>query len=80
MCPHEISTGDAKPIHTVPYQTSVKEEEVLNQELEKLLGFKIIRESKSPWAARVVIVTKKDGTMWFCTDYWNLNAVTKRDA
>jgi hypothetical protein len=45
-----------------------------------MLKLGIVRESDSPWAMPVVIVTKKGGKLRFCVDYRKLNKVTIKDA
>jgi hypothetical protein len=45
-----------------------------------LLEKQIIRESKSPFAAPLVVVRKKDGSIRLCCDYRGLNKKTVRDA
>ena len=54
--------------------------EVVDRELEKMLKEDIIEPSDSPWAANVVLVKKKDGSVRFCVDYRKLNEWTKKDA
>ena len=39
-----------------------------------------IRPSQSVWSNAVVLVRKKDGSLWFCIDFCHLNAHTKKDS
>ena len=36
--------------------------------------------SQSPWCNTVVLVQKKDGTLWFCVDFRHLNALMNKDS
>ncbi|KAM7287740.1 retrovirus-related Pol polyprotein from transposon 17.6 [Ixodes scapularis] len=77
---HRIVTeDDARPVHRSPYRVSVKEREVIQEQVQEMLNDDIIQPSSSPWASPVVLVKKKDGTLRFCVDYRQLNAVTKKD-
>ena len=69
---HTIDTGDARPIRQAPRRLSPCRRELVEQEIDKMLAQGIIETSDSPWAAPIVLVSKKDGTTRFCVDYRKL--------
>ena len=77
---HIIDTGDAIPIKQSYRRLAQKQQEIADEEIDKMLDQGIIEPSNSPWASPIVIVTKKDGTPRFCIDYRKLNEVSRKDA
>ena len=51
----------------------------LKKKLDELFEKGIIRESMSPWATPIVIVSKKDGSRRMCLDFRKTNEVTKKN-
>lgn len=77
---HSIITEDAVPIQSRPYKVSHKERQIIQNQIDEMLRYNIIRPSNSPWSSPVVLIKKKDNTFRFCVDYRKLNAVTKKDS
>ena len=44
-----------------------------------MLEHGIVEPSQSPWSSPCVLVPKADGTWRFCTDFREVNCVTKSD-
>jgi hypothetical protein len=73
---HEIRLQTRVPIYSHPYRKSLRERDMLNIEIKKLLDANIIRKSRSPYASPVILVPKKDGSVRMCVDYRRLNLET----
>lgn len=79
---HEIILEpDATPIKQRYYPVSPAKQQLLNDELDRMLKEGIVEPSKSPWSSPVILVPKDGGKRHrFCVDYRALNAVTRKDA
>lgn len=77
---HVIPTGNAAPIRDRHSRIPPKMYQEVRSLLNNMLAGGVIRESHSPWAAPIVLVKKRDGTLRFCVDYRRLNLVTHKDA
>ncbi|CAH0556831.1 unnamed protein product [Brassicogethes aeneus] len=78
---HEIELlSGSKPIKQRYYQVSPPKQQIIDEEIDKMLKAGIIEPCKSPWSSPVCLVRKKDNSYRFCIDYRQLNAVTKKDS
>jgi hypothetical protein len=64
----------AKTSSTKVYPLSLNEQEQLDAFIEENLTSGRIWPSKSPMAAPVFFIKKKDGSLWLVQDYWALNS------
>ncbi|MEW8546932.1 MAG: hypothetical protein AB2693_25745, partial [Candidatus Thiodiazotropha sp.] len=61
LCPHEIDTGNARPVKMPFYrQTPVMRQEI-DRQVNDMLDNGIIKESHSAWHSPVVLIKKSDG-------------------
>ena len=52
----------------------------VREHLKLMLDAGVVQLSNSPWCNAVVLVRKKDGSLWFCIDFRRLNALTVKDS
>ena len=77
---HRIPTSTMNPIRLPPYRIPHAYKESVQKELHEMLDDGIIERSKSEWAAPIVLVKKKGGSLRLCVDYRRMNALTQIDA
>ena len=77
---HRINTGNAPPIKQKPRRLAPAMQAEADKQINDMLKRGIIEPSESPWASPIVLVTKKDGSRRFCSDYRLLNEVTVKDS
>ncbi|KAG3110754.1 hypothetical protein PI124_g9003 [Phytophthora idaei] len=58
---------------------AVHENEMIEENVKKMLSAGVIEEGNGGWGFPVVLVKKKDGEVRFCVDYRALNKVTRKD-
>lgn len=78
LASHKIDTGSAQPVKLPPRRVPLHLQQDVAEQIKQMQDNGIIRPSCSPWAAPVVLVRKKDGSLRFCVDYRKLNDVTKK--
>ena len=77
---HYIDVEGARPVRQGPRRLTPDKAEVAALEIAKMEQAGVIERSCSPWASPVVLVTKGDGSVRFCVDYREVNALTRKDA
>ena len=77
---HEIKLEDPTPIEKRYRPRNPAMQEMINQELDKMLAEGVVQPSTSPCSSPVAITRRKDGKPRFYVDFRRLNSVTKRDA
>ncbi|KIO15013.1 hypothetical protein M404DRAFT_78252, partial [Pisolithus tinctorius Marx 270] len=74
----ELEEGTTPPVGTI-YSLSPVELQALQAFIDENLTTGFIRPTSSPYAAPVLFIKKKDGSLRLCVDFWGLNKLTKKD-
>ena len=70
---HDIQLSDKTPFKERHMRIPPHQYEEVRKHLQEMLDIGAICRSTSPWASPVVLVCKKDGSLWFCIDLRKLN-------
>ncbi|XP_026453525.1 uncharacterized protein LOC113354395 [Papaver somniferum] len=73
-----LKTG-SNPTSQRPYKCPYIHKSVVESLVSEMLSNGVIQNSHSPFAAHILLVKKKDGTLRFCVDYCKLNDITVKD-
>ena len=79
LAEHEIQTGNAPPIKQPPRRVPLAYTDKEKAAIEDMKAKGVIRESVSPWASPICLVSKKDGGVRLCVDYRKVNSLVKPD-
>ena len=77
---HTIPTGSHPPIKERYRPLPPTSYQTVKEMIQEMKDSNVIRDSRSPWAAPLVLVKKKDGSIRFCVDYRKINQITHKDA
>ena len=75
----KLKPGTPDTINCKIYPLSCVELDEWHKFVEKNKALGRIADAKSPWAAPVFFIHKKDGSLWLVQDYREVNKWTKRD-
>ena len=77
---HNIKLDDKTPFKERYHRIPPHQYEEVRKHLQEMLNIGAIQQSTSPWVSPVILVCKKDGSLWFCIDLRKLNNRTIKDA
>ena len=77
---HEIKLNDKGPVVRPQYRLGPQQEEFARTESVRMLEEGLVRESRSPFSAPIIIAQKPRGGLRYCTNFRALNEITEKDA
>ncbi|MCG7869970.1 MAG: reverse transcriptase, partial [Candidatus Thiodiazotropha taylori] len=76
---HAIKTEGKGPIRLPPRRVPLAHADKEKEAIEDMKAKGVIRDSVSPWASPICLVTKKNGGVRLCVDYRKVNELVKPD-
>jgi len=80
MTTFDVVPNPGGPVQQKDRRWSHEELTAMKEQIDGLKKTGMIEPSSSPWASRLVMVTKKDGSIRVCVDFREVNKLCKRDA
>ena len=77
---HSIRLTEDKVVNVKPYPLPFGSEQIVKEEVDKMLKLDIIEPSESPYCAPLVLVKKPDNSTRMCLDFRALNRITVFDS
>lgn len=77
---HVIDTGNATPIKQRYFPVSPARQQLINEELDRMLKLGVVEPAKSAWSSPIFLLDKPDGSKRFIVDFRKVNAISKKDA
>jgi len=77
---HDVDVGAATPIKQHPYRVNPLKLKIIREEVAYMLENDLTEASRSEWSSPCVLIPKADGTYRFCTDFRQVNKITKSDS
>lgn len=74
-----LLNDDVWPVHSVTYRAGPTTRKFSTKEITRMITKKVIKPAITEWADPNVFAPKKDGSLRFCVDYQELNAVIVHD-
>ena len=80
LAQHRIDTGNHRPFRQSLRHHPIAHLPLIDEHVNEMLQHDVIEPAASPWASNIVLIRKKDGSLRFCVDYRQLNALTYKDS
>lgn len=65
---HSHTTLTEQHVETHPYRLAEHKRQIVQKEVTAMLEMSVIEKFHSAWCSPIVLVLKKEGSVWFCGD------------